>query len=100
MLKESSYTFFGTRPTPKCGARYLSLGVTSDAKRKKMNAFVFEGYLHDLQEAISNMWRLTPQDFAQYRDISNFKATRNAILIQVWKEPNKKWIQMHYCIME
>jgi hypothetical protein len=20
--------------------------------------------------------------------------------IQVWKDPNKKWLQMHYCIME
>jgi hypothetical protein len=26
-----------------------------------MNAFVFEGYLHDLKETISNMWRITPE---------------------------------------
>jgi hypothetical protein len=58
-----------------CGARYLSLGVTADAKHKKTNATVFEGYLRDLQEAISNMWRTTPEVVAQYRDIAKFKAT-------------------------
>jgi hypothetical protein len=46
--KEPSYTIFGTRPTPNCGARYLSLGAAPDAKHKKMNAAVFEGYLLDL----------------------------------------------------
>jgi hypothetical protein len=98
--KEPSYTFFGTRPKPNCGVRYLSLGVMSDAKHKKMNTVVFEGYLRDLQEAISNMWRITPQVVAQYRDIANFKATRHAMWIQVWKDPNKQWLQMRYCIME
>ena len=58
--KEPNYTFFGTRPKSNCGVRYLSLGDMSNAKHKKMNATVFEGYLHDLQEAISNMWRITP----------------------------------------
>jgi hypothetical protein len=53
--KELDYTFFSTRPKPNCGARYLSLGVTSYAKDRKMNAVVFEGYLRDLQEAISNL---------------------------------------------
>jgi hypothetical protein len=28
---------------------------------KKMNGSIFKGYLHDLQEAISNIWRITPQ---------------------------------------
>ena len=73
--KEPNYTFFGTRPTLNCGARYLSLGVTSDAKHKKMNATIFEGYIRDLKEAISNMWRITPQVVTQYQDITNFKAT-------------------------
>jgi hypothetical protein len=73
--KEPSYTFFDTRPKPNYGARYLSLDVMSDAKHKKMNADVFEGYFRDLQEAISNMWRITPQVVAQYRYIAKFKAT-------------------------
>jgi len=58
--KEPNYTFFGTRHKSNCGARYLSLGVVSDAKHKKMNATIFEGYLRNLQEAISNLWRITP----------------------------------------
>jgi hypothetical protein len=73
--KEPNYTFFSTRPKPNYGARYLSLGIRSDAKHKKMNTDVFKGYLHDLQEAISNIWIITPQVVAQYRDIANFKAT-------------------------
>jgi hypothetical protein len=58
--KEPNYTFFGTRPMPNCGARYLSLGVASYSKHKKINAVVFKEYLRDLQKAISNMWRITP----------------------------------------
>jgi hypothetical protein len=58
--KEPNYTFFGTRTTPNCGARYLSLGAVPYAKHKKINTTVFEGYLRDLQEVISNMWRITP----------------------------------------
>jgi hypothetical protein len=73
--KERSYTFFGTRPNMNYGARYLSLGVAPDAMHKKMNVVVFEGYLHNMQEAISNMWRITPQDVTQYRYIANFKGT-------------------------
>jgi hypothetical protein len=41
--KEPNYAFFTTRPKPNHGARYLSLGVASDAKHRKMNAVVFEG---------------------------------------------------------
>jgi hypothetical protein len=59
--KEPNYTFFDTRPKPNYGARYLSLSVTSDAKHKKMNVVAFQEYLRDLQEAISNMWRITPE---------------------------------------
>jgi hypothetical protein len=98
--KEPNYTFFTTRPKLNCGVRYLSLGAVSYAKHKKMNVVVFEGYLHDLQEAISNMWRITPHLVAQYQDIANFKATRHAMWIQAWKDPNKKWLQMCYCITE
>jgi hypothetical protein len=57
------------------GTTYLSLGVMSDAKHKKMNTVLFEGYLHDLHEAISNLWIITPQVVAHYWDITNIKAT-------------------------
>jgi hypothetical protein len=40
--KEPSYTDFGTRPTPNCGAMYLSLGTTPDSKHKKIKAAIFE----------------------------------------------------------
>jgi hypothetical protein len=73
--REPRYVTFGTRPKPNQGARYLLLKATSDARHKRMNGSIFEGYLRDLQEAINNMWRITPQVVAQYRDIANFKAT-------------------------
>jgi hypothetical protein len=65
-----------------------------------MNGSIFEGYLRDLQEAISNMWRITPQVVARYRDIANFQATRHTMWIQARKDPDKQWLQMHYCITE
>jgi hypothetical protein len=40
-----------------------------------MDKSIFEGYLRDLQEAINNMWRITPEVVTRYRDIANFKAT-------------------------
>jgi hypothetical protein len=76
--KEPNYTFFATKPKPNIGERYLSLGVTSDAKNMKTNTTLFEVYLRDLQDTITNLWRITPQTVAYYRDIANFKATRNA----------------------
>jgi hypothetical protein len=86
--KELSYILFDTKPKPNYGARYLSLVIRRDAKHKKMNAFVFEGYLRNLQEVISNMWRITPKVFTQYLDIFNFKAMRHAMWIQEQKDPN------------
>jgi hypothetical protein len=99
-MEGTKICIFSTRPKPNHGARYLSLGTTSDARIRKMNASIFEGYLHDLQEAITNLWRITPQVVAYYRDIANFKATRHAMWIQAWKDPNKQWLQLRYCIME
>jgi hypothetical protein len=80
--------------------RYLSLGATSYARKKNMNASIFEGSIHDLQETITNLWRITPQDVAYYQNISNFKATRHVMWIQAWKDPNKQWLQLRYCITE
>jgi hypothetical protein len=58
--RESRYVSFASRSKPNQGARYLFLGATYDARHKKMNGSIFKGYLCDLQEAISNMWRITP----------------------------------------
>jgi hypothetical protein len=98
--KEPKYSFFSTRPKPCHGARYLSLGVTSDAKNRKVNATIFEGYLCDLQDTIANTWRITPEVVAHYQGIANFKATRHAMWIQARKDPDNQWLQLRYCIME
>jgi hypothetical protein len=98
--REPRYVTFGTRPKPNQGARYLLLRAMSYARHKSMNGFIFEGYLCDLQEDISNMWRITPHAVTRYRDIANFKATRHTIWIQVRKDPDKQWLQMRYCITE
>jgi hypothetical protein len=98
--KEPNHTLFTTRPKPNYGVRYLSLGAMSDDKNRNMNAAVFKGYLCDLQEAISNLWRITPQAVAHYWDITNFKATQHAMWVQVPKDPNKKWLQLRYFITE
>jgi hypothetical protein len=65
-----------------------------------MNGDIFEGYLHNLQETITNIWRITSHDVENYQRITNFKATRHVMWIQVRKDPNKKWLQLCYFIME
>jgi hypothetical protein len=57
--KEMKYSFFSTRPKPCHRARYLSLGAASDAKNRKANATIFEGYLLDVHDTIANTWRVT-----------------------------------------
>jgi hypothetical protein len=44
------------------------------------------------------MWRITPQVVVRYRDISNFKATGHTMWLQARNHPDKKWLQMRYCI--
>jgi hypothetical protein len=80
--KETNYAFFTTRPKPKHGARYLSIGAALDTKNRRINAVIFKGYLHDLQETIAKIWRITPQDGKNYQGIANFKATRHEMWIQ------------------
>ena len=79
--REPRYVTFVTIPKPNQEEKYLLLKATSDARHKRMNGSICEGYLRDLQEAISNMWRITPQDVTRYRDITNFKTTRHAMWI-------------------
>jgi hypothetical protein len=35
---------------------------------------------------------------AQFREISNFKATRNNMWIQVRRDPRKEWLKLRYCV--
>jgi hypothetical protein len=79
--KKPRYVTFCTRPKPNHGERYLLLRATPDAKHKRMNRSIFEGYLRDLQEAIKKMWRITPEVVAWYSNIANFKATRHTMWI-------------------
>jgi hypothetical protein len=64
--REPRYVTFSTRPKLNQEARYLLLKATSDARHKRMNRSIFEGYLCDLQEAINNMWRITPKVVMQF----------------------------------
>jgi hypothetical protein len=73
--KEPRYAVFCTKPKPNQGEGYFFLRARPDARRKRVNGSIFEGYLRDLQEAISKMWRITPEVVVQYGDITNFQAT-------------------------
>ena len=70
------------------------------ASHKRMNGSIFEGYLRDLQEDISKMWRITLEVVMRYGNIVNFRATQHTMWIQARKDTDKKWLQMHYCIIE
>jgi hypothetical protein len=45
------------------------LGSASNSKNRKENATIFEGYLSDIQENITNTWRVTPEEITQYQGI-------------------------------
>jgi hypothetical protein len=87
--KNPKYVFFSNRAKPNHGERYISLGAVSDVRKKNMNASILKGYLRDLQEAISSLWRITLQVVTYYRVITNFKTTRHVMWIHEWKDPNK-----------
>jgi hypothetical protein len=57
--REPRYVVFGTRPKPNQGEIYLLLRARPESRRKKENGSIFEGYLHDLQESIFTVWRIT-----------------------------------------
>jgi hypothetical protein len=65
-----------------------------------VNVAIFKVYLCDLQDTITNTWRITPEVVALYQGITNFKATRHAMWIQARKDPDKQWLQLGYYIME
>jgi hypothetical protein len=52
------------------------------------------GYYNDLRESISNTWQIMPEVVVQYRDIANFKETRQILWIQEHKYPKKEWLQL------
>jgi hypothetical protein len=86
--REPRYVVFCTRPKPE-GAMYLFLRARTDSRNKKENRSIIEGYLCDLQEAISKMWRITPEVVARYADIAKFQATRQTMWIQAKNDPKK-----------
>jgi hypothetical protein len=55
---------------------------------------MFARYYNELQEIITNTWQITPEVVAQYRGITNFKATRHIVWIQAQKDLEKEWIQL------
>jgi hypothetical protein len=65
-----------------------------------VNACMFEGYYNNLQESITNTWRITLEVVTQYQGIENFKATGNTMWIQEQKDHNNQWLQLWYCVKE
>jgi hypothetical protein len=81
-------------------ARYTSMGSTLDPKRRSDNAGTFTKYFSDIQESITNTWRITLEVVVQYQGIENFRATCHNMWIQVRRDPEKEWLQyaiLHQC---
>jgi hypothetical protein len=97
--REPGYVIFCTRPQP-AGEGYLLLISGSQAKNKRENGIIFKSYLWDIQEYISQSWRITPKAITQYANITNFQATRQTMWIQPRQDPDKQWLQMRYFITE
>jgi hypothetical protein len=69
--QEPEYVVFSTRPQ-LARVRYLLLRSGPQTRHNKENGIIFEAYLWNIQEAISQSWRITPEVVVQYGDIANF----------------------------
>jgi hypothetical protein len=79
--REPEYVVFSTRPQPE-GARYRVLRSGPQTRQKRENGIIFKAYLRDMQEAINQSWRITPEAITRYGNIANFWETRQAMWIQ------------------
>jgi hypothetical protein len=95
--KELDYVIFCTTP-PLGGTRYCILKSMPLANHKKGNGIIFEAYLREIQEAINQAWRITPEVVTRFRGIANFWARKQAMWLQLRQDPHKHWLQMCYCI--
>jgi hypothetical protein len=80
--------------------RYMSLGRNSDPKHRSTNTGTFARYFAEIQESIDNTWRITLDMVVQYNEIANFHATRHTMWIQVYRDPQKEWIELRCCVNE
>ena len=55
-------------------------------------------YINEIQEKITETWRISPKLVKENEGIEKFKASRHNIWIQARRDPKKKWLKMHYCI--
>jgi hypothetical protein len=85
--REPPYSYFFDRIGHCHAMWYTSMGSTSDPKRRSGNTGTFTRYFNDIQEIISNTWRITLEVVMQYQGISNFRATRHNMWIQVCRDP-------------
>jgi hypothetical protein len=92
--REPPYSYFCDRIGHCHTTRYTSMGSTSDPKRRSGNASTFAWYFNDIQESITNTWRITPEVVAQYQGIANFRATHHTMWIQAHRDPTKEWLQL------
>jgi hypothetical protein len=73
--KETPYSYFCDRVGHCHATRYISMGRTSDPKRKSRNVNTFAHYFSDIQDNIANTWRITLEVVMQYQGVANFRAT-------------------------
>jgi hypothetical protein len=54
----------------------------------------------EIQESITNTWRITLKVVAQFKDITKFKAFKHNMWMQERKDLEKKWLQLRYYVTE
>jgi hypothetical protein len=98
--KEPVYNKYIERPG-KCGtAKYISLCSNADPKRKKVNTYIFARYFIEMQDLIANTWRITPEIFQEFGQVSNFMETCHSLWMQAKHDKAKEWLQLNYCVMQ
>jgi hypothetical protein len=59
---------------------------------------MFVQYLTEIQNNVTETWRISPETVQEYGQDSQFCASRHNMWLQEKKDPTKEWLQLKYCV--
>jgi hypothetical protein len=80
-MGRTKYSSFCDRRGRSCKKRYITLWHNTDPKKRKDNTSIFGMYLQEIQENITERWRISPEVVKENEGIENFKEYRHNIWI-------------------
>jgi hypothetical protein len=78
---EPKHNGFYSRLRKYCATKYTTLWHTSYKKQRKANANIFALYYDEMQENMTNTWRIPPKVVEEHKSIANFQDSRHNMWI-------------------